>query len=149
MDDFDDIKKAVSSKQFYEPIGADPLPHQVVDLGKMIEETPNMAPIFVRVDKYKEILTQIKDLKSTITDLEKTLVVRKYIHKFNAQSDEILERALKRFSESTDTFGREFITPRGAEQFSGNKPEDAVDGTISQLSEEILKLKQELEKIKL
>ena len=111
MDDLDDIKKAVSGKQFYEPIGADPLPHQVVDLGKMIEETPKIAPIFVRVDKYKEILTQIKELKSTITDLEKTLVVRKYIHKFNAQSDEILERALKRFSESTDMFGREFITP--------------------------------------
>lgn len=45
MEDLDEIKKAVSNKQFYEPIGAEPLPHEIVDLGKMIEETPKIAPL--------------------------------------------------------------------------------------------------------
>jgi len=151
MEDLDEIKKAVSTKQFYEPIGADPLPHEVIDLGKMIEETPKIAPIFVRVDKYKEILSHIQDLKSTIANLENVLAVRKNVHKINAESDEILEKALQKFSESTSMFGREFVTPRGPEQFArtGEKSENAFDSTISQISDEVLRLKQELEKIKL
>lgn len=151
MEDLEEIKKAVSAKQFYEPIGAEPLPHEVIDLEKMIEETPKIAPIFVRMDRYKEILSRIQEIKSSVVNLENALAVRKYVHKFNAQSDEILEKALKKFSESTDMFGREFITPRGAEHFAGNetKPKDVIDSTISQLSDEVFKLKQELEKIKL
>jgi hypothetical protein len=150
MEDLEEIKKVVSNKQFYEPLGADPLPHEVVDLNKMIEESPKLAPIFVRVDKYKEILSHIQDLKSTIKNLEGALAVRKTVHKINAESDEVIERALQKFSESTSLFGREFVTPRGAENFAkGTANEDVVDGTISQISDEIQKLKQELEKIKL
>jgi len=150
MEDLDEIKKAVSTKQIFEPIGTDPLPHEVVDLGKMIEETPKIAPIFVRVDKYKEILSHIQDLKLTIANLENVLAIRKHIHRVNAESDDILEKALQKFADSTSMFGKEFITPRGPEQFAkGEKPADVIDSTISQLGAEVVRLKQELEKIKL
>jgi len=116
----------------------------------MIEETPKIAPIFVRVDKYKEILSHLQELKTTIKNLEGALAVRKAVHKINAESDEVIEKALQKFTESTSLFGREFVTPRGAEHFAkGSEKEDVVDGTISQISDEITKLKQELEKIKL
>jgi glutaredoxin 2 len=151
MDDLEEIKRAVSTKQFYEPIAAEPLPHEVVDLERMVEETPKIAPVFVRVDRYKEILSHIQGLKSTISNLENILAVRKHVHKINADSDEILENALKKFADSTNMFSREFVTPRGPEQFArGNeKSENAFDNTVSQLGDEIVKLKQELEKIKL
>jgi len=151
MSDLEEIKKAVSTKQFYEPMGADPLPHEVVDLGKMIDETPKIAPVFVRVDRYKEILTHIQGLKSTIANLESVLAVRKHVHKINADSDNILEKALQKFAESTNMFGREFVTPRGPEQFARNSEVSGneIDSTISQLGDEIVKLRQELEKIKL
>jgi len=150
MEDLEEIKKAVSTKQFYEPLGTEPLPHEVVDLEKMIEETPKIAPIFVRVDKYKEILSHLQELKTTIKNLEGALAVRKAVHKINAESDEVIEKALQKFAESTSLFGREFVTPRGAENFAKvSEKEDVVDDTISQISDEITKLKQELEKIKL
>ncbi|MEM5872592.1 MAG: hypothetical protein QXD55_01920 [Candidatus Aenigmatarchaeota archaeon] len=148
--DLDEIKKAVSSKQIYEPIASEPLPHEVVDLEKMIEETPKIAPIFIRIDRYKEILSHIQGLKNTITNLENILAIRKHVHKINAESDEVLENALKKFAESTNLFGREFVTPRGPEQFAKNESKkDEIDSTISRLGEEIAKLKQELERIKL
>jgi hypothetical protein len=151
MQDFEEVKKVVSNRQFYEPIGVDPLPHEVIDLGKMMEETPKLAPIFVRVDKYKEILSHIQDLQSTIRDIEGALEARKNIHKINAESDEFLEKAVQKFAASTNMFGKEFITPRGAEQFASGPMEqtDVVDGTISKISDEVAKLKLELEKIKL
>ena len=151
MEDLEEIKKAVSTKQFYEPMGTEPLPHEVVDLGKMIEETPKIAPIFVRVDKYKEILSHLQSLKETMKNLESALAVRKTVHKINAESDEVIERALIKFAETTNLFGREFVTPRGAEQFAkgGEGKADVVDNTISQISDEITKLREQLEKIKL
>jgi hypothetical protein len=151
MGDLEEIKKAVSAKQFYEPMGADPLPHEVVDIEKMIEESPKIAPVFVRVDRYKEILSSIQGLKDTIANLESVLSVRKHVHRINAESDDILERALRKFAESTNMFGREFITPRGPEQLAkGNEVSGSeIDSTISQLGDEIVRLKAELEKIKL
>lgn len=151
MEDLEEIKRVVSTKQFYEPLGTEPLPHEVIDLEKMIEETPRIAPIFIRVDKYKEILSHLQELKSIIKNLESALAVRKTVHKINAESDEVIEKALQKFAESTSMFGKEFVTPRGAEQFAKGVEgkEDVVDGTISQISDEIAKLKQELEKIKL
>ena len=151
MEDLEEIKKAVSSKQVYEPVGAEPLPHEVVDLGKMIEETPKIAPLFVRVDRYKEILSHIQGLRDTISRLETVLSLRKHVHKVNAESDEILENALRKFSNSTNMFTQEFLNPKGAEQLSkiNENPGDVFDNTISQLGDEIVKLRQELEKIKL
>ena len=151
MDDIEEIKKAVSTKQFYDPIAVEPLPHEVVDVGKMAEETPKIAPLFVRVDRYKEILSHIQGLRSTLSSLENVLAVRKHVHKINAESDEILEKALKKFADSTDMFGQEFITPRGPEQFArnGEEPVSAFDNTISQIGDEITKLRRDLEKIKL
>ena len=150
MENLEEIKKAVSTKQFFEPMAAEPLPHEVVDLNKMVEETPKIAPVFVRVDRYREILTHIQGLKNTLLNLENVLAVRKHVHKINAESDNILEQALKKFSESTNMFGREFITPRGPEQFAKTEVSGTeIDNTISQLGNEIAKLKQELEKIKL
>ena len=151
MEDLQEIKKAVSTKQFFEPIAAEPLPHEVVDLNKMASETPKIAPVFVRVDRYKEILTHIQGLKDILSNLENVLAVRKHVHKINAESDNILEQALKKFAESTNMFGREFITPRGPEQYAkGNEVSGTeIDSTISQLGDEIFKLKQELERIKL
>ena len=151
MEDLEEIKKAVSTKQFFEPIAAEPLPHEFIDLNKMASETPKIAPVFVRVDRYKEILTHIQGLKDTLSNLENVLAVRKHVHKINAESDNILEQALKKFADSTNMFGREFITPRGPEQYAkGNKVSGTeIDNTISQLGDEIFKLKQELERIKL
>ena len=96
MEDLNEIKKAVSTKQFYEPIGTEPLPHEVVDIEKMVEETPKIAPVFVRVDRYKEILSHIQGLRNTIASLENILAVKKHVHKINSESDEILENALKK-----------------------------------------------------
>ncbi|MFH1228795.1 MAG: hypothetical protein V1678_00020 [Candidatus Aenigmatarchaeota archaeon] len=150
MEDLDEIKRIVSSRQPYEPIGTAPLPHEVMDLRKMMEETPKMAPIFVRVDKYKEVLSHIQELKDTVKNLESALAIRKTIHRMNADSDAVIERALQKFTESTSMFGREFVTPRGAEVMPKETgKEDIVDCTISQIRDEVTRLRSELERIKL
>jgi len=148
MEDLDEIKKTVSGKQFFEPIGAEPLPHEMIDLDKMIEETPKIAPLFVRVDKYKEILNQVNQLKITLTNIQNLLAIRREMSRIHLESDEILERSLQRFSDATNMFSREFTLPRGIKHLV-RIPEQKVDENISKLGEEIAKLRTELEKIEI
>jgi len=148
MENLEEIKKTVSGKQFFEPIAAEPLPHEVIDLDKMIEETPKIAPLFVRVDKYKEILNNINQLKTTITNIQNLLAIRKEINKIHSESDEILEKSLQRFSDATNSFSREFTLPRGIKHLV-RIPEEKVDENISKIGEEIAKLRTELEKIEI
>ena len=152
MEELEKIKRAVSTKPVYEPIGTEPLPHEVIDLEKMIEETPKITPLFIRIDRYREILSSIQDLKTTIKNLRDLLAIRKEIHRMNFESDDKLENALQKLSSSTSNFSREFVNLRGVKHFvKGPLREEvtAADGTISRLGEEIVKLKEELEKLEI
>jgi len=148
MEDLDEIKKTVSGKQFFEPIAAEPLPHEIIDLDKMIEETPKIAPLFVRVDRYKEILNNINQLKSTIENIQNLLTIRKEIGRIHSESDEILEKSMQRFSDITNSFSREFTLPKGIKHLV-RIPEQKVDENISKIGNEIAKLRTELENIEI
>ena len=150
MDELEEIKRAVSTKPVYEPMGTEPLPHEVIDLNKMIEETPNLAPLFIRIDRYKQILSNIQELKSTIKELRDLLAIRKEIHRMNFETDDKLEKALQKFSGSTSDFSREFVNLRGVKHFVKEPlKEEVADGSISKLGEEIIKLKEELEELEI
>jgi hypothetical protein len=149
MEDLEKIKRAVSAKPVYEPLGAQPLPHEVIDLEKMIEETPKLAPLFIRIDKYKQILSNIQELKQSINRLLDMLALRKEIHRMNSETDDKLEKALQKISSSTSDFSRDFVNLRGVKQFVREPPKEAADGTISKLGEEIVRLKEELESLEI
>jgi len=147
MEELEEIKKEVSKKQIFEPIAAEPLPHEVVDIEKMIEDAPLRAPIFVKIEKYKDILNKIQDLKTTIKDIKSVLSIRKEIHNINSRSDEMLEKAFKKFSNATDNFNREFVMARGMKYLPEEQKNEVADGTISRLTDEVMKLKEELEEL--
>ena len=149
--DLDEIKRAVSARPFYEPMGADPLPHEVVDIEKVIEETPHTAPVFVRIDRYKEILSGLHGIKETIKNLQSMLSVRKEIHKMNFDSDDKIEKALQKFSNSASDFSREFVNLRGVKNFVKGplREETTADGNISKIEDEVIRLKEELERLEI
>jgi cell division septum initiation protein DivIVA len=149
MDELEQIKNAVSSKPIIEPLGAEPLPHEIIDLEKMIEETPKLAPVFVRIDKYKDILEGIHKLKATIVNLEAVLNIRKQLHNVSFNSDRMLEKALQNFNETTNDFSRNFSIPRGMGHLvkEPKNAEEFVDKGVSDISQEIERLKAQLENI--
>ncbi|MFH0929465.1 MAG: hypothetical protein V1818_03875 [Candidatus Aenigmatarchaeota archaeon] len=151
MDNLEEIKKAVSARPFYEPMGAPALPHEVVDLQKVIDEAPRIAPVFVRIDRYKEILYGLQDIKKSIGNLKGLLNVRKEIHRMNFDSDDRMEKALHSFASSTSDFSREFVNLRGVKNFITGplKEETVADSAISKLEEEVIRLKEELETLEI
>jgi hypothetical protein len=147
MVDMEEIKKAVSKKPIFESLASEPLPHEVVDLEKMIKEAPSVAPVFIKMDKYKEILQKINDLRSSMNKIEDILRVRKNMHEINLKSDEMLEKNFQEFAEATNHFKREFVVARNIPFYPEDEDKKETDKDFSKLSGEISKLKKDLENL--
>jgi hypothetical protein len=149
MEDLEQIKRAVSARPVYEPIAAEPLPHDIIDLERMIKESPRSAPLFIKIDKYKEILSNISELKSSLSKLMDMVAIRKKIHQVNFETDERLEKALQKISSSTSDFTNEFVKLRGVDHFVNEAPKKAEDVVMSRLGDEIMRLKEELDALEI
>jgi uncharacterized coiled-coil DUF342 family protein len=149
MDDLESIKKEVSKKTLPEPIASKPLPHEIIDLEKMIEETPKIAPLFVKIEKYKEILESIQKLKVALKNIQFLLAFKEQIKKIDAEADELLFKTAQNFSQITNEFSMNFAIPRGVRYFPKPPVEERVDTSVSDLGAKITKLREELEKIRL
>ncbi len=149
MEDLEKIKRAVSARPVYEPIAAEPLPHDIIDLGRMIKESPRSAPLFIKVDKYKQILSNINELKTSLSKLMGMVAIRKRIHQMNFETDERLEKALQKISSSASDFSNDFVKLRGVDHFVKEAPKKAEDVVMSKLGDEILRLKEELDSLEI
>ena len=147
MDDLEEIKKEVSRKSLPEPIASRPLPHEIIDLEKMIEDTPKMAPLFVKLEKYKEILDSIQKLKTTFKNVQFLLALRDHVKKIELESDDLLMKSVQNISQLTNDFSMNFAVPRGVNYIPKPPIEEQVDSSVSDLGTRITKLREELEKI--
>src|SRR4030066_1142016 len=108
MDDLEAIKKEVSKKSLPEPIASNPLPHEIIDLEKIIEETPKIAPLFVKIEKYKEILESVQKLKATLKNIQFLLAFKEQIKKVDMESDELLIKSMQNINQITNDFSMNF-----------------------------------------
>jgi len=148
-DDIEAIKREVFKKPQNEPLESRPLPHEIIDLEKMIEETPKIAPLFVKIEKYKEILGSIQKLKMSMKNIQFLLSFKEQIKKIDSESDELLLRTIQGFSQSVNDFSMNFAIPRGISYIPKPPLEERVDTSVSDLGTKITKLREELEKIRI
>ena len=148
MDELETLKKEVSKKTLSEPLASKPLPHEIIDLEKMIEETPKIAPLFVKIEKYKEILKSIQKLKVCLKNIRFLLTFKEQIKKIDSEADELMMKVIRDFSQVTNEFSMNFAIPRGIRYIPKPPVEERVDKSVSDLGAKITKLREELEKIK-
>lgn len=149
MDDLDEIKREISKKSFHEPMGAQQLPHEIIDIEKMIDETPRIAPLFVKIEKYKEILGDIQKLRLSLKNIQFLLAFREQIKKVDTEADELMIKTIQHFSMATNEFSMNFAIPRGASYVPKPPVEEKVDQSVSDLGAKITRLREELDKITL
>lgn len=149
MDDMEAIKKEVFKKTSNEPIASKPLPHEIIDLEKMIEETPKIAPLFVKIEKYKEILESIQKLRVSLKNIQFLLSFKEQIKKIDFEADSLLLKSIQNFSQTTNEFSMNFAIPRGVRYIPKPPVEERVDTSVSDLGAKITKLREELEKIRI
>lgn len=106
------------------------------------EEEETSAPVFIKIDKYKDIIKSLQDLKSYSLGLRDALDAVGEMEKEIRNGLDISQKALDRFNQSIAVLDAKLLKLQGAPG-PANVPED-VDEYIKNLYNQVEKLRHEL-----
>jgi len=112
-------------------------------------QKPAFAPLFVKIEKYRSVLSHINDLRTTIIMLKNALSIQKQIEGLRDENRKFLELAINKMDKKIVSLDTEFLRPKGfEEEFSPATYEtEGLEGVVSDLKKQIEGLKSELKTI--
>jgi len=113
-----------------------------------VEKSP-FAPLFVKLDRYKNVLNTINELKSTIISIKNSLEVQRQIENLKEENTGFLQVAINKVDEKVLSLDTEFLRPKGFEE-EMPKTEirtEGLQGAVTDLKKQIDSLKEELKAI--
>lgn len=158
------IKKAVEAKDIPEkesemlPENLPELPGQMPEMPERIKpEIPEItpqeptvsAPLFVKIEKYRNVLNTLNDLKTTVLMLKNALVVQKELERTRDENVNLIQSGINKIDKKLLALDAEFLRPRGyIEQLPTHIHEsEGLEGAVDNLKSQIDDLKSELETI--
>jgi chromosome segregation ATPase len=115
---------------------------------KVEKEKPDFAPLFVRINKYRQILQTMNYLKTTVNATKSTLSVLKELDKMRRENLKILEGAIDKVNQRLMTLDSNFMRPSG---YVENVPEfrdvESLGPTLEELKGQIDQLKSQIESL--
>jgi len=151
------IKKAVEGGDISEK--EPEMPKQIPEVSEKIEpEEPERiphqeptvsAPLFVKIEKYRNILNNLNDLKATVLMLKNALIVQKEIERTRDENINLIQSGINKIDKKLLALDTEFLRPRGyVEQLPTHIHEsEGLEGAVDNLKSQIDDLKSELETI--
>jgi hypothetical protein len=120
-----------------------------------ISEIPESVPLFIKLDRYKNILHTISDLKQTVTKVKNAFEMFSEMERVKAQNLRVLEAAVQKVEARLADLDSEFLRPGGLKEKEVEQPQEIVEeandeglhGMISDLRVQINKLKEELDQM--
>lgn len=125
-------------------------------------EKPSFAPLFVKIDRYRQILNAIGGLKTTMIMLKNSLMTLNELDKARNETFKIVQDAIGKLEGRLNSLDQELVRPSGFQERSPvlsptisydvvDRPEyqdvETVEATIADLKGQIEQLKAELENI--
>jgi len=112
-------------------------------------QKPAFAPLFVKIEKYRNVLDSISDLKTTIIMLKNALAIQRQIEGLRDENRKFLELAISKIDKKIVSLDTEFLKPRGfEEEFPPATYEtEGLEGVVDDLKKQIEGLKSELKTI--
>jgi hypothetical protein len=113
------------------------------------EEQGKATPLFIKLEKYEEILNTMAEVKSVINSLKNSFFVLNESEKMRSETIEIIKENIDRIERRINALDSVLLKPPGYEQMpvaEESKTEEVRD-VLSSLRLQIDQLKQELETI--
>jgi len=113
------------------------------------EKKSTFAPLFVKIDQYRSVLTTISDLKTTVIMIKNALGLQKEIESLRDENRRLMEAAINKIDKKIVTLDSEFLRPQGfEEEFPPPIYEtEGLEGVVTDLKKQIEGLKSELQTI--
>jgi len=112
-------------------------------------KTGPSAPLFVKIDKYREVLISIKKMRLVVANIESIIDMKKHLDKVKGEADTLLDKNMDKFSQMLEELNRDMKRPQSMEPNISAEKEEAqkVGEYVKDLEGEINKLKNQIKKI--
>jgi chromosome segregation ATPase len=132
--ELEEVKKAVEGEK----------PEVEAEPEKLPPEPETYAPLFVKIERYKEVLNLLSEIKTTIVTLKNAFSVINELEKLRSETMKTIQASLNRVDTKVLSLDREFLRPKGYEE---ELPEH-FEPEVENLSVIVEDLKSQVEKLK-
>lgn len=161
--DIEEIKKAMDddSKQSYKDDDLDmpelmheeyPSPRRGFKPGPRAEHQEHgmVAPLFVKVEKYRELLSTVQTMKVFVSGIKQIFNVLQELETVRAESLKTMRASVQKLERSVTEMDTELLRPRGVDFTDLVESEDDVrhiEDSLTDLQKQIAALRRELKEL--
>jgi len=106
----------------------------------------NTAPMFVKVEKYKEIIDSLQEIRNFVNGIKQIFVVVSEIENIRNDAFKMMRVSVQRLEKAAVEIDQELLRPIGFETYPHGEAERGhVEESLTELQDQIAKLRSELE----
>ncbi|MBI5355579.1 MAG: hypothetical protein HZB68_03950 [Candidatus Aenigmarchaeota archaeon] len=142
-----EIKKAIEGQ---EPTDMPPMPESpAIPIPAPPRQQPQAAPLFVKIDRYNEVLAKLEKSKEEIKSLAALLTLLMSIEETRKSTEVTIKNHIASLTDILISLDEEFVQPQEAEGLVREKREvkSDVERYVNDLQRELKNLRSELSKI--
>lgn len=143
--DIEAVKQAVIPEKLPEPAS---LPK--IELGRL-PERPRFAPLFVKIDRYQDVLGSIESLKTILLGVRELLNLMQQLDRIKMDSEALLQKNIQEIVVIISNLDKEFVRPKGVQMDEHPIPEmeyEKVGSYVGELERELNNLKSQLQDLR-
>jgi len=146
-EDVDDIREAISGSSMPSMSTMPGMPEAPEYYEKPRED---FAPLFVKVEKYREALAAIAEIKMFISGLKQLFAVINELEALRSDANKIMRATIQRLEKSIIEIDTELLRPKGFEMDfpTGEIEVHQIEDSLTELQKQIASLKRELESMR-
>lgn len=126
-------------------------PQQETQKPKPESPPPQVAPLFVKIDRYRQILNTIGNIKTALMIVKNSLGTLHQIEKVRDETFNIVNDIVNKMDEKLVNLDNELLRPAGFHETREGSPEEqdirTIEATVADLRGQIEQLKAELGKM--
>lgn len=147
-DEIDEIREAME-----EPIEEypSPRPSRPMTAAAMPAAPSNVgAPLFVKVEKYREIITTIQEMKLFASGIKQLFSILSELEALRSDTINIMRATVQRLEKSMSEIDAELLRPRGLTIETSQPAADVshVENTLEELQNQLAALRKELHEMR-
>jgi hypothetical protein len=120
-------------------------------------EKPSFAPLFVKIDRYRQILSAVGHLKTTMIMIKNSLITLRELDKARDETFKLVEDAIENLENRLNSLDQELVRPSGFQdripvthevtEKAQYQDVETIEATIADLKGQIEQLKSELDSV--
>ncbi|MCD6215934.1 MAG: hypothetical protein J7J92_02565 [Candidatus Aenigmarchaeota archaeon] len=107
------------------------------------------APLFIKLSKYNEVLSNLQELKAFIAGLKQVFQILSEIEILRSEALKLMRASVQRIERNIVELDTGLLRPPGSPEMPhSNKEIHSVEGSLSDLQKQLRSLRSELERFK-